>query len=68
MKKIDQNNVIAAQRRLNAAISLSAEEHYHELEKKYPKFLQRFPQHVIASYLGVNRETLSRIRRRPMKK
>jgi len=44
------------------------EERYHDLEKTYPEFLQRFPQHIIASYLGINRETLSRIRGRSIKK
>ncbi|HKB43667.1 MAG TPA: Crp/Fnr family transcriptional regulator [Chitinophagaceae bacterium] len=68
MRNIDVNFAIASQRRLNAAISLSAEERYHDLEKNYPEFLQRFPQHIIASYLGVNRETLSRIRSRGGKK
>ena len=68
MRNIDVNFAIAAQRRLNAAISLPAEERYHDLEKNYPEFLQRFPQHIIASYLGIKRESLSRIRRRSVKK
>ncbi len=68
MRKIDANFAIASQRRLNAAISLSAVERYHDLEETYPEFLQRFPQHIIASYLGINRETLSRIRSRGVKK
>jgi len=68
IRNLDANFAIASQRRLNAAISLSAEERYHDLEKTYPEFLQRFPQHIIASYLGINRETLSRIRGRGVKK
>jgi CRP-like cAMP-binding protein len=68
IRKLDVNYAIASQRRLSAAISLSAEERYHDLEKTYPEFLQRFPQHIIASYLGINRETLSRIRGRGVKK
>ena len=68
IRNLDANFAIASQRRLNAAISLSAEERYHDLEKTYPEFLQRFPQHIIASYLGINRETLSRIRSRATKK
>jgi CRP-like cAMP-binding protein len=67
-RTLDANFAIASQRRLNAAISLSSEERYHDLEKTYPEFLQRFPQHIIASYLGINRETLSRIRSREVKK
>ena len=68
IRKLDTNFAIASQRRLNAAISLSAEERFHDLQKTNPAFLQRFPQHIIASYLGINRETLSRIRRRAVKK
>ncbi len=67
-KKLEVNYAIASQRRLSAAVSLSAEERFHDLEKTYPEFLQRFPQHIIASYLGINRETLSRIRSRGLKK
>ena len=68
IRRLDTNFAAASQRRLNAAISLSAEERYHDLEETYPEFLQRFPLQIIASYLGINRETLSRIRRRGVKK
>jgi CRP-like cAMP-binding protein len=67
VRNLDVNYFIASQRRLGAAVSLSAEERFHDLEKTYPEFLQRFPQHIIASYLGINRETLSRIRSRGLK-
>lgn len=49
--------------RLYAAISQTAEERYHEFLKSFPDFYQRVPLHMIASYLGVSRETLSRIRK-----
>jgi len=65
--KMEEIHFIAVQRRLNEAISLCAEDRYYELERTYPEFLQRFPQHIIASYLGINRDTLSRIRRRTVK-
>jgi len=67
-KKLDENHFVATQNRLSAAISLSAEERYYKLEKAHPQFLRRFPQRIIASYLGINRETLSRIRSRATKK
>src|SRR6476659_5672915 len=67
-RKMDENYAVATKKRITAAISLSAEERYHELEKIYPEFLQRCPQHIIASYLGINRETSSRIRTRAIKK
>lgn len=49
-------------KRVHAAQTLSAEERYEDLHKTYPEFFQRFPQHIIASYLGMTKETLSRIR------
>jgi CRP-like cAMP-binding protein len=49
--------------RLYAAISHSAEERYNEFLKSFPDFYRRVPLHMIASYLGVSRETLSRIRK-----
>jgi len=63
---ISQNNTIAAQKRIQA-ISYSAEERYEELIQNYPHFLQRFPQNMIASYLGLSSETLSRIRKKSLK-
>jgi len=66
--KISENYHIASQKRINDAISLSAEQRYRELEKTYPEFIQRFPQHIIASYLGISKETLSRIRHQAAKK
>ena len=66
--KISSNNAIALLERLNANISLNAEERLAEFEKHNPEFLQRFPQHLIASYLGMTKETLSRIRSQYLKK
>ncbi|WP_229379649.1 Crp/Fnr family transcriptional regulator [Fibrella forsythiae] len=55
---------IALQRRVTSTISLSPEERYRDLVALYPNIVQRVPQHMIASYLGLTPETLSRIRRR----
>ena len=66
-RKLDERHAFASQKRLNAAISMTAEQRYSDLEKNYPEFLQRFPQHVIASYLGITKETLSRIRNQASK-
>ena len=68
MRHLDERYAIATQKRLNAQISLPAEKRYAELVNSYPEFLQRFPQHIIASYLGITKETLSRIRKQTMKK
>lgn len=67
-KNLDEQEAIALINRVSAAISLSAEQRYAELKKTYPEFLQRFPQHIIASYLGMTKETLSRIRSTDVKK
>lgn len=57
-----QNNLIATQRRLMRTLSETAEEKYQNLLKDFPDIIQRVPQHMIASYIGITRETLSRIR------
>lgn len=56
-------NLDAQVNRLYAAISHNAEERYEEFVKAFPAFYKRIPLHMIASYLGVSRETLSRIRK-----
>jgi len=55
---------IAMQRRLTSIISTSPEERYAGFMALYPNIAQRVPQHMIASYMGLQPETLSRIRRR----
>lgn len=67
-RQLDENYSFASQKRINAAISMTAEEQYNMLIDSYPEFSQRFPQHMIASYLGITQETLSRIRSRAVKK
>jgi len=57
-----QNNLINTQRRLMSSFTETAEEKYLKLLNEFPDILQRVPQHMIASYLGITRETLSRTR------
>ncbi|WP_242917154.1 Crp/Fnr family transcriptional regulator [Pontibacter liquoris] len=55
---------IALQRRLTSNISLPAEERYTRFTETYPDIVQRVPQHMIASYIGLSPETLSRVRKK----
>jgi CRP-like cAMP-binding protein len=53
----------AKDRRILAVLSSSAEERYLEFLQTYPSIVTRVPQFMLASYLGISPETLSRIRK-----
>lgn len=55
---------LAMQKRLTSVLSLSSEERYANLTSTYPDIVQRVPQHMIASYMGLKPETLSRVRKK----
>ncbi|MDE3236426.1 MAG: Crp/Fnr family transcriptional regulator [Bacteroidota bacterium] len=55
---------MALQKRTAYMISLPLEERYKALTDMYPTLVQRVPQHMIASYMGLSPETLSRVRSR----
>lgn len=54
---------ISNQYRTLANISMPADERYSCFAQSNPEIIQRFPQHMIASYLGMTPETLSRVRK-----
>lgn len=58
------NAYIALQKRLSSTMGLPLEERYKMFLTNYPQIAQRVPQHMIASYLGLTPETLSRVRRK----
>lgn len=58
-----QNAFVALQYRLAKTNSEDAESRYLEFSQLYPKFNQRIPQYLIASYLGIKPQSLSRIRK-----
>ena len=58
-----QNSLINLQRRMSASLSKSAEARYEDLIQSCPTIPQRVPQHMMASFLGITPETLSRIRK-----
>lgn len=57
-----QNAYVALQRRVENAIGLTAEEKYNRLIEQNPTFMNRVPLNLVASYLGMSPETLSRVR------
>ncbi|MGZ3925119.1 MAG: Crp/Fnr family transcriptional regulator [Flavisolibacter sp.] len=60
---IIQNHLVATQKRLLESFSETAEEKYLRFLQQFPGCEQRVPLHMIASYLGIKRETLSRLRK-----
>jgi CRP-like cAMP-binding protein len=48
--------------KLNGLQFMTSEERYHKLVLDFPEILQKVSLTDIASYLGISRETLSRIR------
>src|SRR5690606_1370423 len=52
---------IASQQRILSLLSSTAEVRYEQLLRRYPALLQRVSKTLLASYLGVSRETLSRL-------
>jgi len=61
---IYQRAYAASQMRIKYLYDFSKEEFYHHLNKHFPEFVQRIPQHLIASYLGFTPEYLSEIRKK----
>ncbi len=53
-----------SRRRVISSISLTAEQRYDEYAAQYPHIVNRVPQYVLASYLGMSPEFLSKIRNR----
>lgn len=68
VNEILHKSFLVSQKRIHASISFSAEEKYQDFIRKNPTIIHRIPQHMIASYLGVSPETLSRIRAQAAKK
>jgi CRP-like cAMP-binding protein len=68
IKELSRNTVeslyIEVSEKYESFFLKTAEERYLELISTGPKFIQRIPQYMIASYLGITPEALSRIRKR----
>jgi CRP-like cAMP-binding protein len=58
-----QRHAAAKDQRIVTTMTTTAEERYQEFVRTYPSIVQRVPQWMVASYLGVSPETLSRVRK-----
>jgi CRP-like cAMP-binding protein len=63
-----QRHAAAKDQRIVRALSATAEERYLEFVETYPSIALRVPQWMLASYLGVTPETVSRIRKNRSRK
>lgn len=63
-QKYEQMLFIEQEEREKQFLISNAEERYLLFLKKYPGLIHRIPHYLIASYLGITPETLSRIRKR----
>jgi CRP-like cAMP-binding protein len=59
-----QRAVAAAQLRVKYMFELSKEEFYNHFITSFPEFVQRVPQYMIASYLGLTPEYVSELRKK----
>lgn len=58
-----QKRGAAKDKRIVDSLTATAEERYNSFLEDYPSIAQRVPQHMLASYLGITPETVSRIRK-----
>ena len=61
--KLVQNHIRSLQDRINLLLGATAKTRYLEFIRLYPNQLSRIPQWMIASYLGITPESLSRVRK-----
>ncbi|MBL7942726.1 MAG: Crp/Fnr family transcriptional regulator [Flavobacteriales bacterium] len=64
MAQLYRNRIFALHKRIIELVSQTAEERYLNFTATYPQLANRLPQHMIASYLGITPEALSRVRKR----
>lgn len=57
------NSIRFMQKRIHMLLSATAEERYLDFIRLYPNLTLRVPQWMIASYLGITPESLSRVRK-----
>jgi CRP-like cAMP-binding protein len=61
-RQIVERAFVSSQKRIIRNFSLTAKERYQIFKNTYSKIDQRVPQYMIASYLGITKEFLSKIK------
>lgn len=61
---IMQKNLAASQLRAKYLYEMSKEEFYYHFSTSFPDFIQRVPQYMVASYLGLTPEYVSELRKK----
>ncbi len=61
-RKMLEKALVSSQKRIVQGFSMTAKEQYLQFRKQYPTIEQRVPQYMIASYLGITKEFLSKIK------
>lgn len=59
---IIEKALVASQKRIVRSFSLSAKDRYLYFRNQYPKIEKLIPQYMVASYLGITKEFLSKIK------
>jgi len=62
------NHIRNLQNRINLLLGATAKDRYLQFIEMYPDILLRVPQWMVASYLGITPESLSRVRKELVKK
>jgi len=61
---IAEKSYVISEKRIESLLFYNAEERYLNLVKTYPRVFEQVPLYHIASYLGIERESLSRLRKK----
>lgn len=61
-RQIVERAFVASQKRIVRNFSLTAKERYLYFKTQYPQIEERIPQYLVASFLGITKEFLSKIK------
>lgn len=61
-RQVVEKAYIASQKRIVRNLSMTAKDRYLYFKEQYPEIEQRIPQYMVASYLGITKEFLSKIK------